>query len=90
VAFNDILFDNKFAYVMLLNRKEEKRGDKTYFIYLHNIVDLETGSLINSFYTSSFSQFLAIKNGYAYKSVKNKDGYPVIEKYKIDPKVYGK
>jgi len=89
-AINNILFDNKFAYVILYNQKEEKKGNKTYLLLLYNIVDLETGNLINSFYTSSFNQFLAIKNGYAYKSVKNKDGYPVIEKYKIDPKVYGK
>jgi len=37
-------------------------------------------------------QFLPvmIKNGYVYNIDKNQDGYPVINKYKINPAVYGK
>ena len=45
-----------------------------------------------TFFSSAFFPFVTttIKNGYAYVIGKNNEGFAVIEKYKIDPAVYGK
>ena len=44
----------------------------------------------NKYICSAYLPYGIIKNGYFYRKVKNNEGYYVIEKYRIDPKVYGK
>lgn len=55
--------------------------------YVFEVFDIETGSYLRSVY---FSFDPVIKNGYAYRIYTPKDGFSVIEKYRIDPAVYGK
>jgi len=94
-----IFFDGTIAYVETRNRKGIG-SEKSY--YLMEIVDIEKGTIVQSIYRpSSGVKFdkdkkpllfiiLAIKNGYIYTTSSNPEGYPVVDKYKIDPKVYGK
>jgi len=55
---------------------------------LTDVFDLEAGKYI----TSVYFPFIPadIKNGYAYRRGKSEEGFYVIEKYKINPAVYGK
>ena len=55
--------------------------------YVFEIFDIETGSYLRSTY---FPFDPVIKNGYAYRIGKSEEGFAVVEKYKIDPAVYGK
>ena len=69
--------------------------------YLADVIDSESGKVISKVYFPMIPQI--IKNGYAYQTVlprlsrggmefsnANPGEYPVIEKYRIDPAVYGK
>jgi len=55
--------------------------------YVYEIFDIETGSYLRSAY---FPFDPVIKNGYAYKRARSEEGFSIIEKYRIDPAVYGK
>lgn len=55
--------------------------------YVYEIFDIETGSYLRSAY---FPFDAVIKDGYAYRILKGSDIFPVVEKYEIDPAVYGK
>ena len=55
--------------------------------YVYEIFDIETGSYLRSAY---FPFNAVLKNGYAYRILKGSDIFPVVEKYKVNPAVYGK
>jgi hypothetical protein len=75
------------AYIFLINDKVES-GKTKYYI---SVINSESGKEISSFITSeSISSGDIFKNGYRYKIFTPKDGYPVVQKYRIDPRVYGK
>ena len=54
-------------------------------MYLQN-----NSAILSSFIQTSSGSIGIIKNGYAYKYVKDKYGFVTLEKYKINPAVYGK
>lgn len=58
--------------------------------YLVDVIDVENEKYIRSIYLPSYRNILAIKNGYAYVGGKSDEGFPEIQKYKIDPVVYNK
>ena len=57
---------------------------------LIKVIDAETGKEVSNFIQPSDFYLDTIKNGYGYLSTTPKDGYPIVEKYRIDPRVYGK
>jgi len=59
-------------------------------ISLLRVINSESGKEVSSFVQSSTFYISTIKNGYGYRFNTSKDGYPVVEKYRIDSKVYGK
>lgn len=75
--FTDL--DRIFVFTSAINKKDE---------ILTDIFNADTGQYIQSAYFPVYP--FIIKDGYLYTAGKNKDNYHVIEKYKIDPKVYGK
>jgi len=82
-AVKNIMADGNiiFVFTYLQNEKEE---------YFTDIIDLESGKYLNSAYFAFIPQ--VIKNGYAYKFndwLQNNE-FALVEKYKIDPAVYGK
>jgi len=56
--------------------------------YQTDVFDAQTGTYIRTVEFPFKPQY--IKNGYIYRKIKNQDGYWMIEKYRIDPRVYGK
>ncbi|KPK87207.1 hypothetical protein AMJ80_12260, partial [bacterium SM23_31] len=78
---NGFLVDNTtiFAFTYSKNETEE---------ILTDILDAFEGKYISSAYFPWIPD--CIKNGYAYRIAKNKEGFDVVEKYRIDPAVYGK
>lgn len=63
-----------------------KKGEK--IESLTDIFDIETGKYLRSAYFPFIPD--VIKNEYAYRTHRNPEGFSIIEKYKIDPAVYGK
>ncbi|KPK96174.1 hypothetical protein AMJ80_01480 [bacterium SM23_31] len=63
-----------------------KKGEK--IESLTDIFDIETGKYLRSAYFPFIPD--VIKNGYAYRTHRNPEGFSIIEKYKIDPAVYVK
>ena len=84
-AFYLVYFDRYIIYIPV--RTYLKKDNKITHTLL-NIIDTEKGELIRSIYKHSSLSILAIKNGYLYASGKNAEGYPVVDKYKIDPALY--
>lgn len=82
--FTDILSDGTTLFLL----KSQMEGDSSYYIV--NVIDTESGAHLSSFRTDlSISN---IKDGYAYKisDYYQTNEFPEIEKYKINPAVYGK
>jgi len=77
----DLLTDGDFIFVFTFEFNEENEQ-------VVEVINSRTGELISSAYFPFEPQI--IKNGYAYKIGKNEEGFYVIEKYKINPAVYGK
>ncbi|MFC1553942.1 hypothetical protein ACFL7D_04840 [candidate division KSB1 bacterium] len=71
--------DNK---IMVFTYSMNKSG-----YYLVNVFDAISEKFMHAIYSPVIPD--CIKNGYAYK-VGESDGFPVIQKYRIDPSVYGK
>jgi len=86
-AFFLAYFDRHIMYIPV--RTYLKKDNKITHTLL-NIIDTEKGELIRSIYKPSLIDIIAVKNGYLYSSGKSSDGYTVIDKYKIDPKLYQK
>jgi len=57
---------------------------------LIRVINAETGKEVSNFIQPSYFFIGTIKNGYAYLSTTPRDGYPIVQKYRIDPRVYGK
>jgi len=57
---------------------------------LIRVINAETGKEVSNFTQPSNFYLDSIKNGYGYLSTTPKDGYPIVEKYRIDPRVYGR
>ncbi|MFC1554335.1 hypothetical protein ACFL7D_06855 [candidate division KSB1 bacterium] len=55
---------------------------------LAHVIDIESGELVSKSYFKTIPQI--IKNGTAYKIVRQENEFPRIEVYKINPDVYGK
>ncbi|MFC1553629.1 hypothetical protein ACFL7D_03245 [candidate division KSB1 bacterium] len=56
---------------------------------LVDVLDCEKMVYLTSVYFPPKTNFRKIKNGFAYK-IGESDGFPVVQKYRIDPAVYGK
>lgn len=90
----DILKDTKF-HPPLLNLIADRNF---IFVFVHQDKEAEN-VLVDVFdikdmkhLSSAYFHFSPedIKNGYAYRETENEEGFYIIEKYKIDPAVYGK
>lgn len=78
---SNILTDRQFIFVFSPRRNETKD-------YLVDIFDADKGMYINSAVFPFIPR--VIKNGYAYRRKIGRDIFPTVEKYRIDPAVYGK
>jgi len=56
--------------------------------YVTDVFRASNGEYLNSVYLPF--RFNTLKNGYGYRIKSSKTEYPQVEKYRIDPKVYGK
>jgi hypothetical protein len=54
------------------------------------VINSESGKEVCNFIYPESLYMGQFKNGYGYRLYIPKDGYPVVEKYRIDPRVYGK
>jgi len=73
--------DNNYVFVGTNQRNKKDE-------YLIDVFDANQMLFLSSFY-SPF-KFDLVKNGYVYRIKSERNEFPVIEKYKIDPAVYGK
>lgn len=69
--------------VFVVTYQESDSGE-----YIVDIFDAENEKYVKSVCFSIVPEM--IKNGYAYRTTDNEEGFKVIEKYKIDPSVYEK
>jgi len=79
----DIFCDKNLLFVKL--GKNPLKKD-----YLYDIIDLNSGEFYMSIIVPDSLDFYCIKNGYAYRLKTGRDIFTVVEKYRIDPTVYGK
>jgi len=87
---SSLLYDRKLLFAVHdvgpVGKYNLKEGES--FEVLTDIFDVETFTYLRSAYFPDTPEI--IKNGYAYNIGVNEDGFIVLEKYKIDPAVYGK
>ncbi|MFC1554679.1 6-bladed beta-propeller [candidate division KSB1 bacterium] len=76
-----IITDNNyiFGFTFEKNEKDEIRTD---------VFNADTGTFVSSAYFPFIPK--VIKNGYAYNLIRGGNEFPTINKYRIDPAVYGK
>lgn len=83
----DLLTDGDFIFIFTYEWIENEG-------HVVHVIDSRTGIRVNityfPFIPVSNTEPMVIKNGYAYRLTKNIDGFKIVQKYKIDPKVYGK
>ncbi|MCH8286764.1 hypothetical protein IIB79_09600, partial [candidate division KSB1 bacterium] len=80
-----LLVDNEYVFLFVnSNDLEEKRQ-------VH-VINTNTGKQVSTVDFPYWLQpwTLVIKNGYVYRYTRGVDDFPVVEKYKIDPTVFGK
>jgi len=79
-----LLIDGYTLFALTL--KNNEKGE-----IFTDVFDLQSGTYMKSVYFPEYFKFEIeiIKNGYAYRTAKNEEGFYIIEKYKIDPAVYG-
>lgn len=70
-------------HIFAFTYQQNKAGE-----ILVDVFDANSGEFMHSAYFTILP--LVIKDGYAYRRTKNKEGFDVVEKYKINPAVYGK
>jgi len=80
-SLQSILTDNKYIFAFTYHKNDKNET-------LADIFDGDAGEYINSAYFPIVPR--VIKNSDAYMIAKNEEGFYVIEKYKINPAVYGK
>jgi len=70
-------------YIFVFTYKTNNLGHR-----LVEVIDASTKQRISTAYFPIYPW--DIRNGYAYTIAKDEEGFPIVEKYKIDPAVYGK
>jgi len=82
VPVSNLLTDNEFIFVFTYSNNQA--GE-----ILTDIFNADTGQYISSAY---LPKFVAIRNGFGYtlNNYRETGDFPKIEKYKIDPRVYGR
>ena len=70
-------------YIFVFTRSQNSNEE-----ILADIFNANNEEYISSAYFAFIT--MVIKNEHAYRITKNEDGFAVVEKYKIDPAVYGK
>jgi len=85
-SIDRLRIDRNFAFVFTVDRSNTTRITKENI--LTSVIDLNTGELTSNVKLPIVPQ--VIMNGYAYFIGEDDVGFPQIEKYKIDPAVYGK
>jgi len=78
-----LLSDGEFVFAVTY--RQNNKGD-----YLTEIINLDSGEHTASVYFPDWINISVIKNRYAYRKTTNDEDFYIIEKYKIDPAVYGK
>jgi len=76
----NIMADGSFIFVFIFG----EYGDEMQV----DIFEADTGNYLRSAVFPFIPR--VIKNGYAYQFGRSEDGFPIVEKYRIDPAVYGK
>lgn len=76
----NIMTDGRFIFVFIYG----EFGDEMQV----DIFDADTGNYLQSAVFPFIPR--VIKNGYAYKFGRSEEDFPIVEKYQIDPAVYGK
>ena len=86
-AVKNLLTDGDYIFVFTHERVENEG-------HIVDVIDSRTGERISRAYfpfgADPIYETMVIKNGYAYRITNNKDGFKIVEKYKIDPAVYRK
>ncbi|KPK89352.1 hypothetical protein AMJ80_09920 [bacterium SM23_31] len=77
----NILTDNKYVFAFLYHNNYESES-------IAHVIDVNSGKHISTIHLPFVP--IQIKNGYAYRIKSGPDIFPVVEKYKINPAVYGK
>ena len=78
-----LIADGGYLFVFTFLKKNSQ--------FAADVFDVNKNNYICSIYLPFRSSTLdVIKNSYFYRKTKSKEGYYVIEKYRIDPRVYGK
>ncbi|MFC1554917.1 hypothetical protein ACFL7D_09800 [candidate division KSB1 bacterium] len=79
-----LLADGKYVFVFTHQRNDQDE-------LLVDVFDSETEKYVRSVFYSVYAAYPdVIKNGYAYRLWRNSEKFPVVQKYRIDPAVYGK
>ena len=76
-----IVTDNNYIFAFTYYQNNDE--------FLADVFDGDTGKYLNSAFLP-LGYGTVIKNGYAYRIATNEEGFYIVEKYKIDPTVYGK
>ena len=79
----NLLTDGDFIFAITYSYVESKG----YFV---DIFDGSTGNYLRSAYFQLEDGYVFFKNGYAYRIKRGNDIFPVVEKYRIDSRVYRK
>jgi hypothetical protein len=88
-SIHHIRVDNNYVFVFRLMKYGGTKGEAT--IKNGQLVDVFDISEKKFIKTVTFSEvYKVIRNGYAYNFGSDKDGFQIINKYKINPAVYGK
>jgi len=83
-----ITIDGSYVFAF---QKKQYRSNKIFQIKKNYDVDIFDMSTVEFIGTIQFTElYKSIKDGYMYKTGKDEYGFPIIEKYKINPAVYGK
>jgi len=79
----DIVTDRNFAFVYTMDFHEID-GKREFLV---DVFDVDEGKYIRSAYMGTYRK---IKDGYAYTDGSNEEDFSEIQKYKLDPALYGK
>ena len=87
-SVHHITYDGNYIFVF---QKRQYREDEIFRVKDNYDVDVIDMNTLHYIKTVTFPKiYRSIRNGYVYLFDTDKDGFPVVNKYKIDPSVYGK
>lgn len=86
-ALRYVIFDGNYAFAFTNIFRREGDDNPEYFVEVLNIAE---GKKTGELYLPDWWFILSINNGYAYLSGTSDEGFTRIEKYRINPAVYGK